>query len=217
MERMLSELTMIVPPSSAPVTDSLSSREEEEGGKERGSEPSDSLDSLALMKRRLEETMEEPSEMSVGRGQDAAVWESTGEGEEPRTVGVDTLQVSSSTSINIQPPTPTTPSQKKALGGEKDSSPRTGHHLGEGLKPALSEDDLLPSTGGFNERVSPIKGSPRKGSPCFSPASLQNSPDASKTVRGGGREGREGGREEGREGREGGREEGREGDQVIGG
>ena len=183
MEKMLSELTLISPPSNAPVTDSLHSGE----GGEGESESSNSLDSLALMKKRLLETMEpDPSETSLDWG--GRERQARENGEKMGRNG-NTLGVSASTSINIEPPTPTTPSQQKTLAerdGERTNSREAGL-LGDSLKPDLSDDDLLPSTGDVNkatnEGVSLAKGLPGQRPPCFSPASLQNSPNASSTVR----------------------------------
>lgn len=166
MEKMLSELTLISPPSSAPVLDSLHS---EEGGSESGN----SLDSLALMKKRLLDTMESDK---VSVDQEA-------EGEREKATGK--VGVSSTTAISIEPPTPTTPHQQRTLVERDRTSPTAmGSLLGDGLKSDLSEDDLLPSTSDVDSacRTKDSTSSAKK-SPFFTPASLQNSPSSSDTVR----------------------------------
>lgn len=163
MEKMLNELTHISPPSSALLQDSLHS----EGGSQSGS----SLDSLALMKKRLLDTTES----------DGTSVEHKVEGEENSTD-----EVSSPASISIEPPTPTTPSQQKSLAEGDRTSPSTmGSLLGDGLRLGLSEDDLLPSTSDPASCTNKTKDStsPIKKSPFFSPASLQNSPSSSDMVR----------------------------------
>lgn len=163
MEKMLSELTLISPPSSAPVLDSLHS---EEGGSESGN----SLDSLALMKKRLLDTMES-DKTSVGH---------KAEEEESAT---DKVGVSSPTAISIEPPTPTTPSQQKTL-AERTNPTAMGSLLGDSLKSDLSEDDLLPSTSDIDSTdITKESTLSAKKSPFFTPASLQNSPSSSDTVR----------------------------------
>ena len=186
MEKMLSELTLISPPSSAPLLSSLHS----EGGEE-GSGSSNSLDSLTLKKKRLLDTMEpteaDPTETSLDcRPQDGAS-EDRGDGGKGR--GTDSLRASSTTAINIEPPTPTTPGQRKSLAErevDRTSPCAGGGLLGDSLKSGLSDDDLLPSTDlttCADGSASPGRGSPRQSPPYFSPASLQNSPSSSNTVR----------------------------------
>lgn len=164
MEKMLNELTHISPPSSAPPQDSLHS----EGGSESGN----SLDSLALMKKRLLDTTDSPQT-------DKTSVEHKVEGEENSTD-----EVSSPASISVEPPTPTTPSQQKSLAEGDRTSPSTmGSLLGDGLRLGLSEDDLLPSTSDPASCTNKTKDStsPKK-SPFFSPGSLQNSPSSSDMV-----------------------------------
>lgn len=120
MERMLGELTSIVPPSDVPLTGSLAS----EG---TDSEATDSIDRLTLMRKRLEEMMGESdgsqSQVEGGdreqpiAGVEPSVQESLGpEG----VVDGGSGSISSGTAINIQPPTPTVTSQG-ALGTLQNS------------------------------------------------------------------------------------------------
>ena len=206
MENMLEELSFIVPPSSTPGTPDMATsskeekKEEGEGEGEGEGEVGDSMDSLAVMRRRLAETVSEASSSEAplpGSDETRLVDKAGGGG------GGDTdssrLRVSTSMSISVQPPTPTTPSQRTPLpligggGGESGNEKRTNPddttgHLGIDLKPDLTSvgDDLRPSTDSGNvvgKKVSQASGSPGKGSPHFSPASCQNSPDTSKMVR----------------------------------
>ena len=148
MERMLSELTSIVPPSDAPLTGSLAS----EG---TDSEATDSIDRLTLMRRRLEEMMGEgdgsKSQVEGGdreqpiAGVESSVQESLG----PEGVVVDGSEsISSSTAINIQPPTPTVTSQG-ALGTQQNSEAhRTPHQTADNLTAGRTVEESLSSVRG---------------------------------------------------------------------
>ena len=148
MERMLSELTSIVPPSDAPLTGSLAS----EG---TDSETTDSIDRLTLMRRRLEEMMGEgdgsKSQVEGGdreqpiAGVESSVQESLG----PEGVFVDGSEsISSSTAINIQPPTPTVTSQG-ALGTQQNSEAcRTPHQTADNLTAGRTVEESLSSVRG---------------------------------------------------------------------
>lgn len=131
MERMLSELTSIVPPSNVPLTGSLVS----EGS---GSDATDSMDSLALMRRRLEETMEASDEFKsrveerdgLDRGypvadgseapRDSSLQEESSGSEGATVQGAGGESIGSRTAINIQPPTPTVPPEG-VLGSQGNS------------------------------------------------------------------------------------------------
>ena len=140
MERMLNELTSIVPPSDVPLTGSLAS----EGS---GSDKTDSMDSLALMRRRLEETMEasdgSKSRVEEGDGLDRGHPVADGNGEpinslqEERSgpegateqgAGSESGGMSRRTAISIQPPTPTVPTPgvlgTQGNGGAHRTSPQ---------------------------------------------------------------------------------------------
>ena len=143
MERMLSELTSIVPPSDAPLTGSLAS----EG---TDSEATDSIDRLTLMRRRLEEMMgESDGSKSQVEGGDreqpiAGVESSMQESLGPEGVVVD----GSGTAINIQPPTPTVTSQS-ALGTQQNSEAhRTLHQTADTLTAGRTVEESLSSVRG---------------------------------------------------------------------
>ena len=143
MERMLGELTSIVPPSDVPLTGSLAS----EG---TDSEATDSIDRLTLMRKRLEEIMGESG------GSQSQV---DGDGREQPIAGVepsvqDSLgpegiidggseSISSGTAINIQPPTPTVTSQG-ALGTQQNRT--------------LQQTDVLTAGRTVEESLSSVRG-----------------------------------------------------------
>ena len=157
MEKMLSELTMISPPTTAPLMeDSLSGQEEEDGAS----------DSLELRRKRLLETSED-------------------------TVTPPTATPSVVTAaINIEPPTPTTANETSLVRVSGSVSRDVPSEDGadrftttDSLRSCDSE--LLPSTTGSDHRGDEEKGvtvEGREKSPCFSPASLQNSPRDSSMV-----------------------------------
>lgn len=137
MEKMLNELTSIVPPSSMPPDWSLSSgksdgngaESEEAGSEDKGagsedtgteSEENESLDMLALMRKRLEESLldDTPDERGVGPGaplgqgevgSDApqGLGEAVEGSDEPSMEGAEDEREELDAAINILPPTPT--------------------------------------------------------------------------------------------------------------
>ena len=198
MERMLSELTSIIPPSDLPVTNSLGSNEGSD------SDATNSLDNLAMMRQRLQETIEESSEEGeialTREHSEAGVGPGDTEDEEAGTVGGGEERPAS-TAINIQPPTPTTVNQNTSLGIRTNSFPvDTGQSGPGGLQTKSSPSSsgspqsgrMLSTTGDrrTSKPITPVesrgsspgKASPRQGSPHFSPGSLQNSPELSSKV-----------------------------------
>ena len=183
MERMLSELTNIVPPTSLPVTDSLTSTGS--GMEENESETNDSLDSLVLMRKRLEETFTEideslPVEQPPVENIPITANKEDGPGEE-------------SVSVNVQPPTPTVTSQTKL--GLNENNPTLGVDTTAGDAEKLvneGENTLDSVTSVKHSGTVAVPGIPTKSnkvgvssgtsSPCFSPASLRNSPEPSSKV-----------------------------------
>ena len=183
MERMLSELTSIVPPSDLPVTESLGS----EGGLS-GSDATDSIDRLALMRKQLEETLEEKPETSLSRKHSAAAGMDSPGSEDSGVAGV---RPPSSAAINIQPPTPTVASQD-ALGTRGDERTDSLSVLAsKSLTPSSLDLPDVPSSSPQSRNVfkaisqvepassSPGRASSGRSTPCFSPGSLRNSPDVS--------------------------------------
>lgn len=203
MERMLGELSSIVPPSSLPVTSSLTSEggtegEDNQSNKEsdENSEASNSIDRLALLRKRLLESVEpderDPAEDSLIRDHVSSHVTAPSEDDE------------SSATINILPPTPTVPS--KAGGFDNRCVPSTDERTHS--KTSLSvEDALIPRNLADNQDMlttgktvsesvaipkhvvedgrvggSPGTGSSGRGSPCFSPGSLHNTPDTNTKV-----------------------------------
>ena len=176
MERMLNELTLISPPNTSPL------REEEEGGGENrlqeGDEESESsttssLDTLTQMRLRLLETIEEdkinhtPSNTTPSRTPPTAL--PNNETSEEIATNRPPLTSLSSSAINIEPPTPTSETMATNIvdsattaNSGSDGSLLLGHSYDD-------DNNLLPSTTG-------CRGDGREMSPCFSPASLQNSP-----------------------------------------
>ncbi len=70
MEKMLSELTSIVPPKTLPPTDSITSQDTNRSSEDHAhpEENEGVLDSLAIMRKRLEESMQEADEASPSKG-----------------------------------------------------------------------------------------------------------------------------------------------------
>ena len=204
MDRMLNELSSIVPPSDLPVvTSSLGSNAaDEEESSSTGSEAgSDSLDRLALMRKRLEECGGGGSEVKPGGGgpetssdreHPVAVAAESGN-KEPSPPGGgesrDRSEAGASTAINIQPPTPTVSTQD-SLGSAQVT--RTSGRSGTdslAAHPRSSEGGKDSGSGGGSPGVepragsgSPAKGSPGRSSPCFSPGSQSSSPNVGGVV-----------------------------------
>lgn len=152
---MLGELASIVPPSSLPVTSSLTSdtgldREDSNGSscKDENSEPSSSIDRLALLRKRLEESAE-PEESDSNS--------STAAGENSLTLKVNSTAAAleddddeTAATINILPPTPTVPSKpgpfehyhSTNLSTEERTTCSNGS--GSGKKSLSIEDALTP-------------------------------------------------------------------------
>ena len=151
MERMLGELASIVPPSSIPITSSLTSdtglnREDsnESSGKDDSSEPSNSIDRLALLRKRLEESVE-PEELDSNSG--------AAGGENSLTLTINSSATDddddeTAATINILPPTPTVPSRPGIFehhhGADLSTEERTSNGSGDG-KNSLSVEDALTS------------------------------------------------------------------------
>ena len=200
---MLGELASIVPPSSLPITSSLTS---DSSSKDDNSEPSNSIDRLALLRKRLEESAE-PEELDS----------KTAAGENSLTLTVNSTAAAleddeTAATINILPPTPTVPSKpggfehhhstslsteertssgsgsaknslsvedaltsRRVLASDRDSAPALGK--------AVSESVTVPSSGsGGDGAGSHSNGSSTQGSPCFSPGAMHMTPDAKTKV-----------------------------------
>jgi hypothetical protein len=174
MEKMLGELTLISPPSTTPLLeDSLT--EAEEGG---SGSASSSLDTLAAMRRRLLETED---------GSEGAATPPTTTPPSDTASGKKNVTAA----INIEPPTPTTTAGNEpslvGYGGSRDVPSEDGVDrltTTDSLKSC--DDEMLPSTTsgrhGDGDREGKGAGTARGKSPCFSPASLQNSPGNSNLV-----------------------------------
>ena len=186
MERMLSELTSIVPPTSLPVTNSLTSTESGMEGEEL--ETNDSLDSLAIMRRRLEETFSNKDDNLLVDVDQPLV-----ENIPISTNSEDSQGPSENTiSVSIQPPTPTVTSHTNL--GLREHNPALGVNTTTTVdlmkqEPSLvreSEDVLSSVVRSESVTVPGIttksKGSSGTSSPCFSPGSLRNSPEPSSKV-----------------------------------
>ena len=188
---MLSELSSIVPPKSLPITDSVTSQEgletESERESDRNSEPTNSIDRLAILRKRLEASAE-PEDSATRLDE---------------TAGAPDDDDSNAT-INILPPTPTVPSKPVGFEGhilsEKDRTPsKDSLTVEDALIPrrslanelesavtrkAVSESVAVPRNVADEGRVggSPGNGSSGQGSPCFSPGALRNTSDADTKV-----------------------------------
>ena len=174
MERMLNELTLISPPNTSPLREE---EEEAEGENRRQDEENESsttssLDTLTQMRLRLLETIEEdkinhtPSNTTPSKTLPTAL--PNNETSEEIATNRPPLTSLSSSAINIEPSTPTSETMATNIvdsvitaNSGSDGSLQLGH--------SYDEDNLLPSTTG-------CRGDGREMSPCFSPASLQNSP-----------------------------------------
>ena len=182
MEKMLGELTLLSPPSTTPLGGN-SQGDEGEGESESGS----SLDSLALMKKQLMETVEE----TKGALLDAAAMNTGNEGME----SLEQNSASTTTAISIEPPTPTTGVGQTLTTDRTNPQPLTSGTATRGMDSLLTtttdsvrsglrgeeeeDEELLPSTRSGRDEGSRAK----SRSPCFSPASLHNSPSTNSTVR----------------------------------
>ena len=214
LERMLGELASIVPPKSLPITDSLTSNEreeeeeEEEGkGEEResnmeseedSSEPSNSIDRLALLRKRLEESAEPEEQDPSARDSLTRLDVSRGTGEEE-----EEDEEESSATINILPATPTVPSK----GAGFNLQVMTSEDRTQSTDSLTVEDALIPRTSlasvedtssesrravaqspavdipeGGRKVSTSGKGSPGQGSPCFSPGAHRKMSDANAKV-----------------------------------
>lgn len=148
MERMLGELASIVPPKSLPIPSSLSSDSqlEVEGASDKESdtntEPSNSIDRLAVLRRRLEESAEPEDlenntetrldELSLAVTSAVACADNADDDD-------------SSATINILPPTPTVPSKPGGSGFESRTLSSLQDQDRTSSKDSLSvEDALIP-------------------------------------------------------------------------
>ena len=206
MERMLGELASIVPPKSLPVTSSLTSEGsqgievESDRESDNKSEASNSIDRLALLRKRLEESAEpEEIEETPDRSHtDTRLGELTTKEDDD----------DSSATINILPPTPTVPSRpggfdRYVLSTDDRTQSRDSLTVEDALIPRgglATSDQNTPATGKAsssesvavpkrvvvdeNRQVggSPGNGSSGQGSPCFSPGSMRNTSDAETKV-----------------------------------
>lgn len=212
MERMLGELASIVPPSSLPVTSSLTNdsgldRQDScsSSGKDDNSEPSNSIDRLALLRKRLEESAE-PEELDSN----------TAARENSLTLTVNSTAAAleddeMAATINILPPTPTVPSKPGGFGHHHSTSLSTEERTSNGsgddkdslsvedalmlrrslasnsqsLGKAVSESVTVPSSGssvGAGGGSSHSNSSSTQGSPCFSPGAMHMTPDTNTKV-----------------------------------
>ena len=206
MERMLNELTDIVPPSSLPVDSSLTS------GASCEEEEEDSLDSLALMRQRLEETIREAKsaemEAALRRDQPVAppvdhdkegVGSRGGEGAGSRQDGsapCDSSGVTTSTLINVQPPTPTAAGLAPLVprtnidptGAPKkyDAASPSNETIASPIpRQAMESHTTSSSPSSASPRAKTGLGGEARGSaassgrntPCFAPGSLRASPE----------------------------------------
>lgn len=199
MERMLSELASIVPPKSLSVNSSVTSvgtlgaRESGNESDDR-SEASNSIDRLALLRKRLEESVD-PEDLDTADSIDTRLGQVAAAAEDDDE---------SSATINILPPTPTVPSKpggferhilstddrtqsKDSLTVEDALIPRGSLINGQDTPASgkmVSESMAIPKHVAEDRQVggSPGNGSSGQGSPCFSPGSLRNTSDADTKV-----------------------------------
>ena len=154
MERMLGELASIVPPSSLPVTSSLTSdtrldREDSNGSscKDDNSEPSNSIDRLALLRKRLEESAE-PEELDSNSTTAAGGNSLTLKVDSMTAAGLEDDDDETAATINILPPTPTVPSKPGLFehhhSANLSTEERTSNESGSGKKSLSIEDALTP-------------------------------------------------------------------------
>ena len=188
MEKMLAELTSIVPPKTLPPDSSITSEQtvssdspsEENNG---GNEP---LDTLAIMRKRLEESMQDADSIQPDRtGKELKIELSKTPEEALKEEDDEDFEVIDTT-IRVLPPTPTV---TKAAVGNGDLvmtsfpvNPMNSLGLGTTGDVAAGRHDLkvgssVPQSVTGVENIE--RNSGRKGStdqcPVFTPASLQNS------------------------------------------
>ncbi len=189
MEQMLMELADIVPPSDLPVSSELEVEESD------SDVACDSLDRLALMRKQLEESMATGTEgsdlhsRSLNREHTAA-----NQGSKEHSL------VTEGTVISIEPPTPTTPGQEPSVPhplstmSDSDRTAVASLSVETSSQIRKSQTDVLENYGPTRQPVgspaqaipegeSPTK-APSSGhsSPCFTPSSLRNSPDAARAA-----------------------------------
>ena len=215
---MLGELARIVPPSSLPVTtSSLSSdtglnREDSNASscsKDDSSEPSNSIDRLALLRKRLEESVE-PEELDPTAAAGGNSLTLTGISVVAAGLDDDDDDETAAT-INILPPTPTVPSKpgifehhhNADLSAEEErtsngsGSDKTSLSVEDALIPrrslatdrdsstsakVVSESVAIPNSGSSAAGGSHSNGSSTQGSPCFSPGAILNIPNTNTKV-----------------------------------
>ena len=203
--QMLGELASIVPPSSLPGTNSLSSDNEEcsedsgGGSKDDGSEPSNSIDRLALLRKRLEESAE-TEEQDIAATTTTADTSARETGHlmlagSPEVVDFEEDEETIAT-INILPATPTvlggfdlyhgTSEEESSCGGDRNSvsvegtlTPRRSLARDIDFQETVSVSVTVPS--GSDSSCS--DGSSKHGTTCFSPGSMHNSPSTTTKVR----------------------------------
>ena len=216
---MLGELASIVPPSSLPVTtSSLSSdtglnREDSNASscsKDDNSEPSNSIDRLALLRKRLEESVE-PEELDPTAAAGGNSLTLTGISVVAAGLDDDDDDDETAATINILPPTPTVPSKpgifehhhNADLSAEEErtsngnGSDKTSLSIEDALIPrkhsatdkdsstsgkVVSESVAVPNSGSSAAGGSHSNGSSTQGSPCFSPGAILNTPNTSTKV-----------------------------------
>lgn len=169
MERMLMELSDIVPPDNQ-LDNCTEGSDSEVAG--------DSLDRLASMRKQLEESITTGTESLDSDHRLSTMPEEDSKDE-------STLNERKSTAIKVEPPTPTTPNQSSVglypLSDDAQSGMQSLSVKATGGGPtSTSEPASLPSTSDkMADRTAPLGESlpSGKSSPCFSPSSLRNSPE----------------------------------------
>ena len=214
---MLGELASIVPPSSLPVTtsslfsDTGLNREDSNASscsKDDNSEPSNSIDRLALLRKRLEESVE-PEELdpTAAAGGNSL----TLTGVSVVAAGLDDDDDETAAMINILPPTPTVPSKpgifehhhnadllaEEERTSNGNGSDKTSLSIEDALIPrrslatdrdsstsgmVVSESVAVPNSGSSAAGGSHSNGSSTQGSPCFSPGAILNTPNTNTKV-----------------------------------
>lgn len=183
MEKMLSKLTAIVPPSSLPPDSSHSSEEEtsesdEQNEEEGGSGP---LDTLAIMRKRLEESVLE-AESGPGNGSSLELKMEPSKSKEGNlerdTSAVDDEEGADAT-IRILPPTPT--AHKEGLGNGSvgvTNFPNPLDSLNVGCSSSSMGQSLSSrSSGAEEEEEEELEGEGTDQGPIYSPASSHTSLD----------------------------------------
>ena len=185
MEKMLSELTTIIPPNVNPLNMSLSSLSDDSDFEDEEKDvENDSLDTLALLKKRLEESMADNSR-SGDSEEESKVKDVVSSSQKKPNKPMDELkvEVASDTVINVLPPTPTVKKDLPGVGGDVacvDSlSVRTP---GSFVNVEQTLSGLPQTLGGSPSSKSvtasqPVPVESSDQSPFFSPVSLHNSPD----------------------------------------